>query len=345
MDQRDRRSGDAERVVELCRRAFGPGAVTIEGLTDVNRGRGAFSVVLRAELRWLDDGPGPGGAGAPAGHRPVAVVAKLPVPGPNGEAAAASGAYRREALAYRELLPRSPVVAPRAYAVDEHEDGTCALLLEDLTGHRAVDQLDGLDRDDAIRVAEALAPFHRRWADGERLSGLDVRRNTLAGLGPDPLAAGLASLATTWADVLDDEARRTFAAVVAARSELVRRFDRAPATLCHGDPRADNLVFDDEDRPVLFDWQQMAVQFAEADLAWLASTSLETPIRRRVEGDLVDAVGGDRDRYRLGLALPGLAVLHLAQRELPSERARQFVGQSLQRIAAALADHEVGRLG
>jgi len=96
---------------------------------------------------------------------------------------------------------------------------------------------------------------------------------------------------------------------------------------------------------VVFDWQQIAVQLGESDLAWLAATSLTVPIRRGAEGDLVAAAGGSFDRYRLGLALPGLAVLLLAQRELPAPRARRFVAVSLERIAAALADNETSRLG
>jgi hypothetical protein len=315
-------------------------------------------VVLQAELRWLDQNQAwssnrdqargmdraSGGTGPDDPERPSSVVAKLPVPGPNGEAAATSGAYRREGLAYRHLLPLSPIATPRAFAIDEPGDRTCALLLEDLTDRRTVDQLDGLGPDDAVGVAETLARFHHHWADADRLARLEVRRNTLAGLAPEPLQAGLTSLAADWGDVLDEADRRVYASVVAARPTLVGRFEESPVTLCHGDPRADNLVFDVDDRPILFDWQQMAVQLAEADVAWLAATSLDVAVRRRVEHDLVEAAGGDWDRYRLGLALPGLAVLFLAQRELPTDRARRFVGVSLRRIAAALADHRVGEI-
>jgi hypothetical protein len=278
---------DPDRVDELCRLAFGNGRVAVDGLTDVNRGRGAFSVVLQAELRWLDQNQAwssnrdqargidraSGGSGPDDPERPSSVVAKLPVPGPNGEAAATSGAYRREGLAYRHLLPLSPIATPRAYAIDEPGDRTCALLLEDLTDRRTVDQLDGLGPDDAVGVAETLARFHHHWADADRLARLEVRRNTLAGLAPEPLHAGLTSLAADWGDVLDEADRRVYASVVAARPTLVGRFEESPVTLCHGDPRADNLVFDVDDRPLLFDWQQMAVQLAEADLAWLAATS------------------------------------------------------------------------
>lgn len=330
-------------IEELCQAAFGPGLVTVGALDDVNRGRGAFSEVIRAELAWPGDEP----ADAP-GDRPTSVVAKLPVDGPNGAAARASGAYAREALAYRELLDHSPIRHPRAWTVVETADAdgpACRLLLQDLDDHRFADQLDGLEPDDAIAVAESLGRFHAAWAASDCLADLDVRRNTVGGLAPDALEDGLRCLPERWGDVLDEAGRATFADLVANRAALVERFGLAPATLCHGDPRADNLAFGPEyNEPVLFDWQQMAIQLGEADLAWLAATSLTVPVRRAVERDLVTAGAGDLDGYRLGLALPGLAVLLLAQRELPTERGRRFVAVSLQRIAAALADNETTRL-
>lgn len=341
--------GVADQVDRLVEQAFGLSGPRVTALTDVNGGRGAFSIVVRADLEWSDGITGP--------DRPGSVVAKLPIPGPNGEAAAASGAYRRESLAYRQILPATPVAHPRPWAV--HDDGdTCSLLLQDLGDHRSVDQLDGLGADDAVAVAAALAGLHRSWAGAsDRLGG--VRHNTVAGLSPAGLDAGIQTLETRWGDEIGPAERSVFAQLRAAHGGLAERFDDQPATLCHGDPRADNLAFDHgtsdhtasdhsivghPGTPVLFDWQQMAVQFGEADLAWLAATSLTTETRRSTERQLVAAGDGHFDRYRLGLALPGLAVLFLAQRELPSDRARRFVATSLRRIAAAVADNETASL-
>jgi aminoglycoside phosphotransferase (APT) family kinase protein len=320
-------SDEVATVEALVSSAFGPEAKPTGVMEDVNRGRGAFSTVLRLELI----GPG----------TPPTAVAKLATSGPNRQAAVDSGAYRREALAYRDLLTGAPVATPTAYAVSEADDGTCALLLEDLTGHRHADQIDGLRAEDAVTVAADLARFHRSWADSPRLDDLAIRHNTVATLPRPGLAAGLTCLDTRWGDVVDAGARRRYQALVEGADRLAQRFGDQRATLCHGDPRADNLVFDRSNRTVLFDWQQMAVQFAEADLSWLAATSLDVETRRRVDDQLIAAHGGDASRYRLGFALPGLTVLLLAQRELPTERANRFVGVSLQRIAAALDDLDV----
>ena len=122
---------------------------------------------------------------------------------------------------------------------------------------------------------------------------------------------------------------------------MARFTDASGATLCHGDPRADNLAFDRAGAPVVFDWQQLAVQLPEADLAWLAATSLTVETRRAVERDLVAGYGTTMDRYRLGFVLPGLAVLLLAQREIDSDRTAAFVAASLHRIATAVSDLDV----
>ncbi len=338
-------------ITELCLRAFDdrsrwPEPPSVAAIEDVNQGRGAFSVVARVALQW------PGGA-SKAELEPAAVVAKLPVDGPNGQAAIDSGAYRREALAYRELLVepladrRTVLATPEIYLVDEPGDGTTSLIMEDLSPQRAVDQLDGLAPSDAVLVATGLAEFHRSWANSDRLDGLEVRRNTIAGLAPEALKAGLAALETTWAAVVTDQQRAAYARLVEAQPQLVDAFATQPPTLCHGDPRADNLVFAGRagshhaDTVVLFDWQQMAVQFGEADVAWLSATSLDVDVRRRTDHRLVEAYGGSFDRYRLGLALPGLTVMLLAQRQAENERTRRFIATSLQRIAAAIDDLDV----
>ncbi len=338
--------GAVETIERLCRRAFGPGAAEVGAVTDINRGRGAFSLVLRAELASVGrQDRGPDNASGQHPGRPPTVVAKLPRPGPNGAAARASGSYRRESLAYREILPRSPVGHPHCFAILDEDGGeSCALLLEDLGDRRLPDQLDGLTADDALAVADALARFHRSWGGAAERLGRSVRHNTVAGLPTGQLDRGLAVLDERWSEVLGRADRAVFADLRAAHAGLAARFGVEPATLCHGDPRADNLAFAADGGPILFDWQQMAVQFGEADLAWLAATSLTVTTRRSVERALVEAGGGRLDRYRLGMALPGLAVLLLAQRELPDERARRFVATSLQRIAAAVADNETARL-
>lgn len=302
-------------------------------VSDANHGRGVFATVLRARLAWTE---------AEAG--PESVVIKLPDPGDNGRAAAASGAYRREALAYREVLDVSPITSPHAYLVRSHGD-LASFVLADLGDHRIVDQLEGLEADDAGAVALELARFHRFWQSSPALGRLDVRRATPLAFDPAALRRGLDVLRTRWADDVGEATSSAFADLLDQRDRLVEVFASwGPVTLCHGDPRADNLAFDPVDTPVLYDWQQLAVQFGAADLAWLVSTSLTPTVRRESLDDLIAQYGTTIDDVRLGLVLPGLAVLLLCQREIVDGRTRRFIATSLTRIGSALVDLDVPRL-
>jgi aminoglycoside phosphotransferase (APT) family kinase protein len=324
-------------IADLVARAL-PGR-RVGSVERIGGDRGVFSLVHRVTLE-------------PASVEPRSVVVKQPDPGPNGSAAAASGAYEREALAYRSILPVTPVAAPRCHLVDSQGDGRASFVLEDLTRWRAVDQLDGLSTGDAAALVDELGVLHRRWANGAA-DDLPVRRATPAAFDPAALARGLAVVSERWQESAGAAPPLVLGRLLSRRAELVDAFASAgPVTLCHGDPRADNVVFSSTGRAVLFDWQQLGVNLPQADLAWLTTTSLEPETRRRCEDDLIvgHAAGLGQDpeearlRYRLGMILPGLAVLLLAQRQLTSERAERFVATSLRRIATAVDDLEIAAL-
>ncbi len=269
----------------------------------------------------------------------------MPSAGNNGAAAVTSGACRREALAYRQLLPFSPIRFPSPYLVELADDGAANFVLEDLGAQRAVDQMEGLEPDDCLAATAALARFHRHWPQPAGYAKLNVRRAAPATIPLAALTEGLAALRERWSSVLDSTQLTAFEQLVKRRDRVIEAFVRAePVTLCHGDPRADNMVFAADGIPILFDWQQVALQFGAADVAWLAATSLTSSVRRRLDSDLADTYGTSMDRYRLGFVLPGLAVLLLAQREVDDERTARFVATSLERIATALVDLDVARI-
>lgn len=310
----------------------------VRSIERIDGDRGVFSEVERVEI---DSELG-------------SVVIKHALAGANGKAAAASGAYRREALAYEQILPVTPLVRRPAYFGSlATDDNMVSLVLEDLSNLRAVDQLDGLSHADVVAVAAELGALHERWSGEHALADLEVRRATPSLLSLAGIATGLEVLEQRWRSQIGAENCDTLHALAAVREPLVAAFvDEEGATLCHGDPRADNVVFETTGRAVLFDWQQMAVQFGEADLAWLLATSVTPEVRRTIEADIVAGYALLRrqdaattwHRYRLGMVLPGLAVLFLAQREITSAATTNLVATSLERIAAAVIDLEVAQL-
>ncbi len=322
---------DEAVVLRLLRTAFGASAPRPLTFTDAGQGRGVFSTVVRIELQATSD------------DVPTHLVAKLPLSGPNGVAAAASGAYRREAHAYRALLNRSPVRTPEALAVLETSGGN-AFLLEDLSPLRRVDQLDGLDEADAIAVARSLGSLHRHWStDIGSLQSAPVRRDVIDSIDPAMIQAGLDALDRGWEEALSAERRRAFTqladAIGGRTGNALGATDKV--TLCHGDPRADNLVFEPDGQAVLFDWQQIMISPGSYDLSWLAATSLAIADRRQFERRVVEAGNGTFTDYRAGFAVPALLVLLLIQRDLRPARLAKIAESSLNRIGQALIDLEV----
>ena len=323
---------DAKQAAKLAERIPGWRVVDV---TDAGRGRGVFSTVWRVRVE------------TPTG--PSSVVVKLPIDGPNGEAACASGAYAREAWAYETLLrPDLPPAAPFCHLVDRSDQRGPAFVLEDLGSMRMPDQSEGLQLADALGVVTSLGRLHDRFGSSD-LDDLPVRRAAPTAFAEPVLRSGVEALGHR--DVRD--LVPVFSRMVDRRDALVAAFTDAPSpTLCHGDPRADNVAVDDHTRVLLFDWQQLAIQLGEADVAWLCGTSLAVDDRRRDEVAIVDAYADHRgldravtfDRYRLGFVLPGLAVLLLAQRATKDRATEAMVINSIRRIGTALTDLDVPAL-
>jgi aminoglycoside phosphotransferase (APT) family kinase protein len=315
---------------------MGPGQ-TIRSMASIDGGRGMFSHVWQCTLD--------GAVGS--------VAVKMLRADSNGEAAITSGAVAREVLAYQTILPATPLVsAPHCFGITNDADGHPAFVFEDLSAHHTSDQLDGLDNAEVRAVTLELIALHEAWSEHSDLDRIEVRRATPASLPDAGIERGLDVLDSEWASI-DPTRRSALRRLADHRSAPIDAFvDEGGTTLCHGDPRADNVMFDDNGRAVLFDWQQMAIQFGEADLAWLLATSVTPERRRTIESDVVasyaiargqDAVTTWR-RYVLGMVLPGLAVLFLAQRQTSDPRSRALVETSIDRIATAVDDLGVAAL-
>ncbi len=319
-----------ERTAAALMSVFGD-QITIGSLAPVDHGRGVFSHVMRAEI----------------GGTPSSVAVKLLRSDANGAAAITSGAVQREILAYKELLPSTEgVAAPEFFGVSIDNRDIPSLVLQDLSTFRHADQVAGLQDADLRAVIAELIALHNSWVGRPDLPGIGVRHSTPAHLPAEGIQRGAALLDTRWASV-SAERRSALQALASHRQAAVEAFvAEGDPTLCHGDPRADNVAFDHDGRAILFDWQQVAVQFGEADVSWLMATSVDRAVRRSIEGDVLASYAMARRqdaattwrRYVVGMALPGLAVLLLAQRSVDDERSESLVRTSIERIADAVID-------
>ena len=301
----------------------------IGDITDAGRGRGIFSRVVKVELE----------------QAPVkSVIVKAPALGVNGEAGRTSGSYSREALAYRELLPNIAVRTPDCHAVADL-GGDPWFVLEDLSMMGTINQLDGIGHQDAQRLGDVLADLHSTKV-GEVLA-VKLRGPGPARFGLETLQLGLRLLSTKWQT--EHRVTSAFERLLEQRDRLIVDFVEAgQETICHGDPRADNVMVS-ESEVVLLDWQQISMSFGESDLAWLLSTSCTVADRPMIEGSVLSRYAASigttlddvSDRYRLGLTRPGLAVLMLCTRDTSDARTEDIVRESLHRIGHALADHMI----
>jgi len=224
--------------------------------------------------------------------QPRRVVAKLPAIDP-ATRELLTGSYLAEVRFYRDLARTVAVRAPTCHHVDSAANGDFVLLLEDLAPCLPGDQLVGCSVRQACDAVVNLAGLHGpRWCDPTLLEVDGLKVN-----GPED-AAMMAEFYGPATDIFLDrvgrllagEDRETLRAIppVIERWEL-SRVDRF--ALVHGDYRVDNLLFPPGggDGVLAVDWQTLSLALPARDLAYFVSTSLEPPVRRAYERDLVAA--------------------------------------------------------
>lgn len=260
--------------------------------------------------------------------------------------------FERERLAY-ELFGTVPAFRiPKLYFGASDETGLCNLLLEDLSGSAwAGDQITGCSITEAGAVIRELALFHRTYLGRATLTEADwlIQPTNLR----DAYRRGASAL-RAW--LPDEITAHEFAMVNALGANLdawLKRSD-GPRTLLHGDPRADNILFETVDggiRACLIDWQSLGAGNPLYDVAYFLSGSMSVEDRRSCERDLLreyvqtlDATGRELNlefaeaslRRNLAAGL-WLTVISAAFVERTTHNA-QLVGTLLHRNVAAMAD-------
>lgn len=224
---------------------------------------------------------------------PETVVVKLPA---LDEAAVFTSTvlrmYLREAGFFTELAAQSPIRVPRCHHAAADEDTShFVVVMEDLGALRCVDQLEGMALVDAQRAVDGLAAWHATWwGQAEPLAerGLTV---SLA----DPIYPAVLPMvfAEGWEKVTAE------CAVPASILEVGPRFSdaipgllsdlaQAPATMIHGDYRADNLFFGDDGSVAAVDFQLIGTGSGAYDLAYFVTQSLEVDVAAAEERGLFD---------------------------------------------------------
>jgi hypothetical protein len=316
----------------------------------VGEGSGFIGIVARLEIAYDGD----------AGAAPRTCIVKLPSADPGSrQVGQLYGLYEREVRFYADLGRDAGIDTPGCYLTAYDPDaGVSLILLEDLRAGAFGDQIGGCSPSQARLAVERLARLHARWWQSPRLGDLPW-----LGRGPD-LVRGAMAMAydACWEPCLARAGSLAPPALVAAGPTLGRRILAAldelpdrPLTLVHGDYRLDNLFFGAAaDRPLtVCDWQSPNQGWASYDLTYFVTTSLPTPERRALEGELQRAyhqellAGGARGYsledleldYRRNLAtMLGIFVINVAMLPAVNDRAVAMWEAVMARVITAVED-------
>lgn len=335
-----------------------PDAATFANLTSIRAERLGEGVGMLTNLHRLHLDYAPGAAPGPAtliAKRPSAIPQVLQI-------ARAWGLYEREVLFYRDIASAVSLRVPKAYVTQfDPQTHDFALVLEDLAPAVDGNQITGLPLEYAKLALDALADLHAGWWNRSELAAIAA---TIQPFGEGPWAGTGARLAAAWPafkPFLDGRASPALIRVGERMSASIERLmaDLAtpPRTLCHGDFRADNLMFSQgEGGPALatIDWQVALQARGAVDVSQLLSISVTTDLRRAHEPGLlrgyhsrlvaagVQDYGYDAffDDYRRGLLIGFFYVIQSGSaNDLTHPRAQALFDSAVRRLDAVVQDH------
>jgi hypothetical protein len=258
-----------------------PGVV-VTGVSARPIGAGNVSDTVHLTLEY---GTRPAGA-------PDAVVAKFRPRSPEvHQHGLGSGAYHREIGGYRAITERDAARIPHLFHVDGDETNI-NLVIEDLTAATPGNQVAGCGVDEAAAVLTQLARLHATFTpqDPATAPAWPIRMAEAADYWSPTVRRGAAIITDRFADRLP----QADLDVVAAAGEIAHDWHLLPQsrlTLTHGDPRVDNVLFEDLDGgigAVLIDWQVTGLRNPMYDVGYFLSGSIDADLRRTHERRLIE---------------------------------------------------------
>jgi aminoglycoside/choline kinase family phosphotransferase len=261
--------------------------------------------------------------------------------------------YEREVGFYNGLQQYVSFPVPRCFfAAYDAATGHHLLLLEHVRGDR-VSTAEGCSDDQALTAVDQLAHWHAAlwgsepdWLDGSE-PDLSMLPEHYANIWPKFVARlerDLPEVVNRNADVFVERTR-----------QIVRHcFFTAPRTVTHRDYSLRNMIFQDDGRCVVFDWESIMPGRGPGDLASLLTQDLPAERRRHLEPSLIKRYHAtliangvqnysyeeclDDYRYAILERLSTLVSM-IAALPLRGRTKAHLVEVSLPRTFAALEDH------
>ena len=272
-------------------------------------GLGYLSEIERIRVSYLREAP----------QAPEVVIAKFPTSSEKSRALATLfDSYSREVLFYKELASSVEVAMPRCFWADiapetflEKLTGTVVnllpqkivvgmldklltgagtssrrsgLLLEDLSGERVGDQVEGCNLEEARAALRSLANFQstfwgRSFDDVPWINNGARQSQVQHGL----FMKALPTYLEVFKDDIDEQTSKQLDWLIENGAALLEA-NNTHATLNHGDFRLDNLFFrSDGADPILIDFQTVNVYNPMADVAYFLLPNLNDEAQKSVE--------------------------------------------------------------
>ncbi|HVM08234.1 MAG TPA: phosphotransferase [Acidimicrobiales bacterium] len=344
----------------------GPDDVTAEALTEALRSTGTLSSdgsVARFDFEQIGIGVGVLALlwrltveYEPAGAGPATMVLKLPHTMPaSRHIADAFRFYLREVRFYEVVGHRTPLdTADCYYSAYDDASGDFVLLMEDFGDRRMVDQVTGVDVDDAKRVVTALARHHAEWWGSDELAASDWAVRVQDPPNPQALVPALRA---SWPIIESQFSELLPGPMLAAAQRmpdhvvsLMEQLSQPPLTLLHGDSRLDNFFF--TDTVAVVDWQICGLGRGPYDIAYFLSQSMRPELRKEHERGLLEQYhrtlvdNGVTDYsfddcwtdYRKAVLFVSVYPLNAGSVDLVNERAVELFRMMLSRSSQAILD-------
>ena len=224
---------------------------------------------------------------------PASVIVKMPALDPNAAfTSTVLRMYIREVRFFKTLAKDVPFRVSKSYYGEVNEETSqFAMVVEDLGNLRAVDQVKGMNIDDARRAVDGLAAMHAKWwgkADALAADG------TTISLG-DPIYPAIVPMvfAEGWEKCtkeikMPDSIMQVGPRFGNAVAPLLASLAKGPNTLAHGDYRADNMFFDEQNQLVVLDFQLIGTGIGAYDLAYFITQSIAADDASKHERELFD---------------------------------------------------------
>ncbi len=206
---------------------------------------------------------------------PKSLIAKFQSPSPENRAIAhLFKMYEREVQFYSQVIEAVPIRAPHCFhAAFDPDSNAFILLLEDLQGYRAGDQVAGCTLDECEQVIDTMAAFHRSTWQPNHLPDI-IHHNTdfqIQGM-IDGFTAGWPIVTEKFSHLISPQTAHQASSLPDHIENLLEQIMDGPLCIAHGDMRLDNLLFG-PDHVALVDFQALCKSAPEHDLAYFLSQS------------------------------------------------------------------------